>query len=505
MNDNKKIAVNSIVIFARLCITSIIGIFASRLVLDALGASDYGLYNVVGGIVTLLNVMNTAMLSTTYRYIAFETGKGDNGRPNAVFNTSLLIHLVFAGVILILGLTVGLWYINNYLNVPECSIDDARFVFLISLLTTSFSTLLVPYQGLLVAYERFASTAIIDIITGLLRFGVLVLLLYSVDNSLRVYSIIQICYTIVAGLSYTFLCYKSYYSVVKFKFYKEVELIKDMMSFALWTLFGAVASIGKTQGCVILINFFFGTLVNAAYAIGNQIESYVLMFARSLNSAAVPQITKSFSSGNDGRSLLLTSYISKYTFIMMMVVAFPVVLEIDFILGVWLKEVPQGASTFCRLIILNGIIGCFGEGIPALINATGRIKNYQIIFHTFNLLGLPIAFLVFKLGYDQYSIMYVYIGINIAAAILRLYLLKHLYHFDISLIINVSYIKMAIMSIPLLVYYIFYNPTYFSTIGHLTGIIVSELFLLVVVIIWGTDNIEKEKAISYVKAKLHRV
>lgn len=254
MNENKKIAVNSIVIFSRLCITSIIGIFASRLVLDALGASDYGLYNVVGGIVTLLNVMNTAMLSTTYRYIAFETGKGDNGRPNAVFNTSLLIHLVFAGVILILGLTVGLWYINNYLNVPDGSMGDARFVFFISLFTTSFSTLFVPYQGLLVAYERFAATALIDIITGIIRFVAIAVLLYKVDNSLRVYSVIQVSYTVIAGLSYAFLCYKRYFSVVKFKLYREKALIKEMMSFALWTLFGAVASIGKTQGCVILIN-----------------------------------------------------------------------------------------------------------------------------------------------------------------------------------------------------------------------------------------------------------
>ena len=504
MNDNKKIAVNSIVIFARLCITSIIGILASRLVLDALGASDYGLYNVVGGIVTLLNVMNTAMLSTTYRYIAFEIGKGENGRPNAVFNTSLLIHFVFAGVILLLGLTIGLWYINNYLNVPEGSMGDARFVFLISLFTTSFSTLLVPYQGLLVAYERFSSTAIIDIITGLIRFGVLALLLYSADNSLRMYSIIQVCYTVMAGLSYTFLCYKSYFSVVKLKFHKEVKLIKDMMSFALWTLFGAVASIGKTQGCVLLINYFFGTLVNAAYAIGNQIESYVLMFARSLNSATVPQITKSFSSGNDGRSILLTSYISKYTFIMMMMVAFPVLLDIDFILGVWLKEVPEGANLFCRLIILNAIIGCLGEGIPALINATGRIKTYQIIFHTFNLLGLPIAFLAFKLGYNQYSIMYVYIGINLAAAILRLYLLKRLYHFDISLIIKVSYVKMAIMSIPLLAFYYLYNPINYSIGGHLIGLLLSELYLMAVVLLFGTDKIERAKALDFIKSTLHR-
>ena len=175
MNENKKIAINSVVIFARLCITSVIGIFTSRIVLDALGASDYGLYNVVGGIVTLLNVVNTAMLSTTYRYIAFEVGKKKDGNTNKIFNVSLLIHAIFSIFILVVGLIVGTWYVNNYLNIPIEKISDAHFVLRVSLITSAISTLLVPYQGLLVAYEKFTLNAVIDIVSCVLRLVVLLL------------------------------------------------------------------------------------------------------------------------------------------------------------------------------------------------------------------------------------------------------------------------------------------------------------------------------------------
>ena len=503
MNDNKKLAFNSLIIFIRLCIVSFIGIFSSRIILDALGASAYGLYNVVGGIVTLLNVMNTAMLSTTYRYMAFEIGKKNNGLPNKVFNTCLLIHAIFAILILLSGFSLGIWYIDNYLNVPVERINDARFVLVVSLLTTSFSTLLIPYQGLLVAYERFAITAIIEIISCIIRFVAISLVLYRVNNSLCVYSIIQAIYTLILGLACSVICYKDYYSIVKLKYYRDYALIKEMMAFALWILFGAVAIIGKTQGCVILINLFFGTLVNAAYAIGHQIETYVSMFARSLNSAAVPQITKNFSRGNNGRTLLLTSYISKYTFIIMMIVAYPVIIEIDFILGMWLKEVPEGAGIFCRLILLNALIGCFGEGISALISATGNIKNYQIIFQTFNLLGVPVAYFSFKMGYDQYSILYVYIGVSVAAALLRVYLLKALYHFEVELIVKVSYTKIFIIMVPLSVFYFFYSSADYSVMGHICGLVLSELFLISVVILVGLDSREKNYLLTFIKKRIH--
>jgi O-antigen/teichoic acid export membrane protein len=271
-----------------------------------------------------------------------------------------------------------------------------------------------------------------------------------------------------------------------------------MLNYALWTLFGAVAQIGKSQGTTIIINFFFGTIVNAAYAVAVQVEGFIVQFARSLNSAAIPQITKNYSVGNRDRSINLTSYISKYTYLLMAVVAFPVLLETDFLLGLWLKEVPVGASLFCKLIILNGLISCLGEGIPALVNATGNIKTYQLVFHTFNLLGLPIAFVVYKIGAEPSAILWVYCIINLAAAVLRIWLLKRIFNFDVSLFVKRSYIKILIVSIPLAVFYYFYNPTSFSIWGHLLGMAGSVLFLFVVIAIFGLDIKERDLVKQYI-------
>lgn len=299
MNENKKIAFNSVILFVRLCIVSIISLISARFVLQALGASNYGLYNVVGGIVALLNVVNTAMITTTYRYIAYELGKGDNGNPNKVFNSSLVIHVMFGIIILIIGLSLGEWYVNNYLNVPVGSLSSALFVLRVSIFTTMVSTVLVPYQGLLVAFEKFYVSAVIDIIPQCMKLVAVFALCYAVGDKLRIYALIMMGYTLVSSALFLLYSYRYYYLTCRLKINKDWKLYREMFSFSGWILFGACSSVGKTQGSAIIINYFFGTIVNAAFAVANQVENFILMFSRMLNQAAVPQITKSFSSGKD--------------------------------------------------------------------------------------------------------------------------------------------------------------------------------------------------------------
>lgn len=504
MNDNKKIAVNSIIIFIRLVITSLIGILTSRIVLDALGASDYGLYNVVGGIVTILNVFNSAMLSTSYRFIATEMGKGITGNVNKIFNTCFLIHAGFALLIVLVGSIVGEWYIDNYLNVADGKLPDARFVFHISIITTAISTILVPYQGLITSYEKFNVLAARDIITKILLFAAIYFLLYHDTNRIRLFAGIQLGYNLIYNGSFFIYCKHKFKEDTRFEFIIDKPLIRSMFSFALWTLFGAVASIGRAQGGVLLINFFFGSVVNAAYAIATQLNIFIETFARSLNNAAIPQITKNFSGGNKERSLALTSYISKYTFILMSLIAFPVILETDFLLGLWLKEVPNGAVVFCKLMILGGLLGTLGEGIPALVNATGNIKTYQIIYHTFNLLGLPIAWLLFRIGYNQYTILIVYCCVLFLSTFIRLILLKLIYHFDVKPIVSISYIRILVISVPLVLFYVLYHTDSFSVFGHFVGMVMSEIFLILIVALLGLDSKERTMIGSFIKSKMRR-
>lgn len=504
MGDNKKIAVNSVIIFVRLCIVSLISIIVARLVLQALGASDYGLYSIVGGLVAVLNVLNTAMIATTYRYIAVELGKGIEGNPNLVFNTCFAIHILFGLAVLIIGLPLGEFYIENYLNVPEGSLDDAHFVFRVSIATTMVSTILVPFQGLLTAYERFSASAIIDICSQILRLvGVILLLRLHFDNKIRVYSLIMLVYTVVFSLSYMLYCRYHYKDTIRFKINKEKSLYREMLFFSGWILFGACASVGKTQGSAMIVNFFWGTLVNAAFAVANQIENFLLMFSKMLNNAAVPQIMKNYSGGNENRSVKLASYISKYTFFLMSLVAFPLLMEMDFVLSLWLKDVPEGSSSFCKLMVLGGLLGCIGEGIPALTQASGKIKYFQIVLSLINIAGLPVAFIAYKLGASQYAILEIYCLIYLISAFVRLFLLKRILNIDVSYFIKTSYLKMLWVSIPLIIAYYYYNPSSYGILGHIMGLIGSEILLLIVIFLFGSDSSERVLLRDYIKSKFH--
>lgn len=501
MNENKRIAFNSIIIYLRLCVVSLISIILSRVILDALGASDFGLYNVVGGIVLLLNVINSSMTSTTYRYLAFEIGKKDDGNPNKIFNTSRIIHFAFAALIVAIGEPIGEFYIVNYLNVNPESIPDAQFVFRLSIVAAAVNTIFVPNQGLLVAYEKFKATALIDIFSNIAKLGLILLFIYSDTNRIRLYSVIMLSYTIINSIAYFLYCKKYHNNVVFYKFNKDKELYKEMLSFSGWTLFGALANVGKNQGSAIVINYFFGTLINAAYAVAYQIETFIMMFARSLGSAAVPQTTKSFSAGDIQRSISLTSRISKYTFILMSLISFPVIIETDFLLGLWLKDVPEGASQFCQLIILANLIGCLGEGIPNLINACGKVKTYQIVVHTILISGLPISFFLYYLGYNQYTICIVYCLINFINSFVKLIMLHRVVKFDIYEFMKISHLRIFLMAIPLVIYFIFI-PTQTSLIGHCLNLVGAFIYFLIILWLLGLDEIEKNKVVCFVKNKI---
>ena len=492
MNENKKLAVNSAILFVRLLVVSFIGLVCARLVLQALGASDYGLYNVVGGFVVLLNVVNTAMITTTYRYIAYELGKGEQGDSNHIFNCSLAIHVAFGVLILVFGLSVGEWYVSNYLNVPPDSVNDAHFVLRVSVLTAAISTFLVPFQGLLVAYEKFYVSAVIDIITNLFKLAAILMLVHMSGDRLRIYSLIMMAYVFISASLFLFYSYRHYPATCRLRLVRDWPLYCEMFSFTGWLLIGAVSSVGKTQGSAMIINYFFGTVVNAAFAISNQVENFILMFSRMLSQAAVPQITKSFSGGDRQRSVKLASYISKYTYILMSLVAFPVIMDMQFLLEVWLKEVPEGTATFCRLMVLGGLIGCMGEGIPALTQASGKIKYFQIILSGISLMGLPIAIVSYNFGAPAYAILVIYCGIWLLSAAVRLVLLKRILGIDIRYFIVTSYSRMLYISLPLVVAYLSFNLSGLSFGQHIAVLAGLEAFLIFDILALGLDSRERE-------------
>lgn len=445
--ENQRLVKNTIIIYGRLILTSIIGLFGSRIIINSLGLQDYGLYNVVGGIVAMMSFLNTVMISTTYRFIAVEMGKKTVSGVNKVFNMSLMIHFCMIFLIILATETIGVYYVQHHLVVANHKLPDALFVLRFSTYTAVLSIISIPYQGLLTATEDFKIQAIIDIVKSVLAFVLAVVIAYYLGNRLRMYTILVAVVGCIPTLLYYLFCKKKYPDIVKWHFQKEVKDYKEMVSFSGWTMFGAAASMGQTTGANLIINSFFGTLTNAAFGIASQVNGIVLTFSNSLGRAALPQITKNFSGDNQDRAFNLTVYVSKFTFYLMLLVALPMLLETQFLLTLWLGKIPPYTVVFCQLLLGYAIINSLNSGLPTLIQATGKIKYFQICISTISLLSLPAAFLLFSLGYPPPTIIVLTMVALLVNLVVAQVLLVKIINFDTKTFLLKCYLPVLYVSL----------------------------------------------------------
>lgn len=492
MNDNKRLALNTIILYAKLVVSTLVGLYVSRVVLNALGADDYGLYSVVGGIVTFLNVIGTTMVSVSYRYLAVELGKGEEGDPNRIYNTVYLIHIFLAAGLVLIGETGGLFYVNHYLNVLPDKVPDACFVLHVSLITTAISIMSVPINGLIIAKEKFVFTSLVEVITQLIKLGLVILLAHSSGNRLREYAIIAGVITLLIRISYQIYGRVLNKEIIKWKVNKNKEDYKSVFSFAWWSLFGATASVGKDQGSAMIINFFFGTRLNAAFGIATQVNRYVSMFTGSIHHAAVPQIMKSYGAGNQNRSLSLVYTISRISALMMLIPAVPLLLCLDDILVIWLKNPPEYASIFVTFLIINGFVSILGTGFDPCIQSTGKIKKNEIGYGLIYLLLLPIIWVLYKIGCPPYINVIVLPILTIAVRLFQTSVLKELTEFSFTAYFRETILP-ALMTVcmavvPLIIIRYFWGHKIWETLVFLSiGV------LWVIVSIWVAGLNKKEK------------
>lgn len=504
ISNNKKIAVNSIYVFLKLAFTALIGIFTARWVLDTLGAENYGIYNVVGSIVVFLNVINTAMITTTYRYIAFEMGKGDDGDVNAVFNRSLLIHAALAIFIIILSEIIGVYYVNHYMKIAIDKYADAHFVLQVSTITTAITAFSIPYQGLLTAKEKFSVTTVVAVLAEIFKLISVLWLTHYSGNALRAYSIIMLIVATIPISFYWIYCRLNYYPFIKWNFQRSWTKYKEMISFSIWILLGAISSIAKHQGAQIIINFFWGTLLNAAFAVANQVNHVLQMFSNNISVAANPQITKSYSGGDKNRTINLACMISKMSAFILMLVGLPFFIETEFIFDLWLKDVPDYAVTFCRLMTILALLETLGAGIPALVQATGKIKVFQIVGVLWSLSNLPIAFFVYNLGGRPESITIIYIISATLYVGVRLYLLNRILNFDVKYFVTESYLRILYVVLPLIIWILLYSYIPKSDWEIFIGLVVSEIFLVSIIYYWGFNPNDRTQISNLVKSYLRK-
>ena len=496
--NNKKIAINTIIIYVRMIITTIVGIFTTRIVLKALGVSDYGLYNVVGGIIVMLNIVSVAMSTTTTRYINREQGE-ENGNVNKIFNICLQLHIFSGLFLLLIAETVGMLYIYNMLNVSPGKIDDALFVFQVSTITALIGVINVPYQSLVQSYERFDQVAYIDIISALLKLSFVFLLTSWSGNPLRFYVIGMSVITLLSFIGYTSLCYYQWNNVVNIHFYNDWKKIKEIFVFNNYVVIGASSYLGRTQGSTMIVNYFFNTAINGSMAIAYQVENYLISFVTNIGRAASPQIFQSYAT-NIEHSVLLTARVTKYSSLLMLLIVFPVFVAIEWLLHLWLGEIPDGAVLFCQLTLISALLRSLSEGLPTLIQANGNIKIFQLTGSVLELVGMPIAILAFYFGAPAFTIMVIYAFFTFSYLWVRLPMIKYFLKIDITPFLRNVYYPLAKAIICCIVFYILglsFPQLYF----HLKLVFALEAFIVVVVSVYFTCLDSQDKNIINNKIK----
>ena len=420
---NSRIAKNTLFLYCRMFVTVLVGLYTSRVVLQVLGVSDYGVYNVVGGVVSMLAFLNAAMVAASQRFISFELGRGNTSDIQTVFSTSFHIHLIIAVIVFLLAEGVGVWFVNTQLNIPYGRLEAANWVFQSSMIIFLLTIITVPYNSSVIAHEHMNVFALVSILEVCLKLFFVILLKHIGSDKLILYSLFMVLVCLISCTIYFI------YSRLNFKECRRIQRpnkdkFKEMFSFAGWNIFGNIGSSFKEQCVSIVINIFGGTAVNAARGLAIQVNGSVNTFASNIVMAINPQITKQYASGDVVRSKRMVFACAKYSFFMLMLIVIPIIINIDYILSVWLVEVPEYSASFLTIILLVSIIYSLSAPISTALQATGKIKKFQIGVCLIMLVDIPAAYFILKSGYSPVIAVLPSLITNFVALIYRFYLIR---------------------------------------------------------------------------------
>ena len=430
IENNKRIAKNTLLLYCRTFFIMAITLYTSRVVLETLGVGNYGIYNVVGGFVAMFTVISGALSTSISRFITFELGNGNKEKLRRIFSTSVNIQILIGLVILILGESVGLWFMNTQMNIPTERIVAANWVLQCSLFSFIINLISVPYNAAIIAHEKMKAFAYVSILEALLKLIIVYLLIISNSDKLILYAILHVAVALTIRLIYGIYCNKNF-TECHYQITYDKTLIKEMTGFAGWNFLTNGAYIFNTQGVNILINLFFGVTINAARGIATQIDGAIMQFVSSFTTAINPQIIKSYATGEKESMFKLICRGAKFSYFMLLFFAIPFICEADIILALWLKEVPPHTNTFVRLSIIASMVNILSNTQYTACQATGNIKQYTIVITSVGCLVFPLTWLFFKWGYPVESTYYIFIIIYLILDILRLFFMRSLLNFPI--------------------------------------------------------------------------
>jgi len=449
--NNKRIAKNTLFLYIRSILTLGVGLYTSREVMAQLGVSDFGIYNVVGGVIVMFSFIQHAMNSATSRFFTFDLGKGDFEALKKNFSLSVIIHIFTALLILILGETIGLWFLNTKLVIPEDRMGAANFVYQFSVLSACTGILQVPYTVVINAHERMKIIAYFGIADAVFKLVIVLALGFTSFDKLKVYSVFLFIVYIIMFVFYQVYCHKNYQET-HFKWFWDKKMFLERMGFGGWTIINGISTIAGMQGINMLLNMFHGVVLNATYGIMTQVSNAMNQFVFNFFTAINPQIIKSYASGNMEylHSLLFRSM--KFAFLLAFAIAFPLILNMDLILNIWLKEVPQYAVIFCQTKLIVNSLLIIPYPCCLSITATGKIKQYTIIDTVLIIQIFIFTYIFFKLGFPPTVFLIIDIIVCIARIIVSIILAKYLIKFSISEFIDKVAVKLlliVLISVPL--------------------------------------------------------
>ena len=498
--NTKRIAKNTLMLYVRMLFSMLVSLYTSRVVLNTLGVEDYGIYNVVGGFVAMFSLISSSLSASVSRFLTFELGRGDMERLKETFSTSLLIHLVLAGIVFILAETVGIWFLNTQMTIPAERLYAANWVFQASIVSFMFSLSSVPYNASITSHERMSAFAYIGILDVVLRLLIVLFIAYApfLFDRLIVYSLLLVCVGMSLQCIYLWYCRKNF-EECRFRLYFHKELWKEMSAFAGWNFLSSGAYLFNTQGINILMNLFFGVGINAARGVAAQVDAAVQAFVGNFTTALNPQITKSYASNDLDYMHTLICRGAKYSYFLMFFFVVPLIMETSQVLSIWLVNIPDHAVMFVRLALLSSLVTIIGNTLFTAQMATGNIKKYQITVTVIGLWVFPVSYILFKLGLPPESAYVVYILVYFSLIFVRIYLVKDLIKMPWQKYLKDVLFKITIVSVcSCVIPCLFYFNMQPSFIRLLTICIVSTVSTIIFMYLLGLEKSER----SFIKSRI---
>ena len=501
--NNQKLAKNTVFLYIRMIVVMLITFFTTRILLSTLGIEDFGIYNVVCGFVTMFSYLNTSMANGVQRFYSFAIGKNDPKSISKIFTLAAIIQLIIAIIIIVIVETVGIWYLYNKMNISANRVFAAFWVFQNALLSLFFVILTVPYNGAVMAYEKMNFYAIVSIIDAILKLVVVFILPYCGIDKLICYGLLISVISILDFLFNFFYC-KRHFPQIKFVRHIDRDLLPSMISFSGWNIFGSLAHMGKIQGVNLVLNAFWGTVVNTAFGISAQISNAVSSLTAGFVTALRPQMIKSFAAGDLDYTMKLLYSASKLTFFLVLIIAVPIFEEISSILDFWLGvgKYPEMTIVFCKLTILTVLFDSFATPLSIIVHASGKMRTFQIVCSLVIISVVPLSYIVAKLWNDAAIVISIGLFTTILAQLVRLLLIKNIIKFSILSYCVKVFIPTTIVFLLSCIAALLVNRITIENLefwGVLMKIGLNVIVCFIVIYIIGLSKTEKNLVKSFIK------